>query len=258
MKQAQSTDTANKALLRPNTLEKNERYYLDLREKLQKYGHLLGKYRKTMKAAETEAAMTNEEWKAALRASEGDISKTVRDLKSREIAARETAEEFATLVAETEPEFKDLQAVTCMARRNYINAFDQAERAKNLARLEETAKAVFSTEQGQELLALFSHHTKQIKADCATDSTIQMMAQVAPQSASMSVAEAENDIITRRVQGFVFDLIHRHSKTLGDFTNFAIINLSIAAGAYELGHTQAQIITASKAASRLKAAGIIA
>lgn len=257
MTPSKTTTTLTEEQVFLKALKKDESYYRELRDKLLESGTLLDKHRKTAKAAQTEAATVANEWKGALRASGGDISKSVRDLKRKEIAARETAEEFAALVAEMEPDFHDLQTVVCQARSNYLYTFERVDRINISTRLEKTAEAVFSTDSGQELLTLLLHQAAQVEADCATDPLVQEGAAVAPQASGISVDEFEKEATTRRVHQFVYQFIERHGNQVGGINGDHFQGEPIPAGPYELSEKESNSRKAALATARLKSTGAL-
>ncbi|MDO9521489.1 MAG: hypothetical protein Q7L19_14855 [Pseudohongiella sp.] len=239
------------------SLNKSEADYVALRDKLSEHGGLLDKYRKTAEAANAEANATGDEWRAALRASGGDVLKPVREIKRREIAARETAEEFASLVSELEPIFNDLKTAVSQARALYITDFYRVDRLRINAQLEATAQAVFSTEQGQEMLSLLTYNAAQVKADCSKDILIQELARAAPQSLGMSVDDMESEATRSRVQGFVYDFFQGFAVAADNAGTFAFQGQPLPVTHYEERYSKPSVFAAKDAIYRLKSSGVL-
>jgi hypothetical protein len=257
MDNSESTTTRTEKQVFSDNLKKDEAHYLELRDKLVETGRRLEKHQKTAMASQNEATDAGAKWRESLRSSGGDITKNIQELKRSEVAARETAQEFATLVAEIEPIFEDLQVLTCRARAAYITSFERADRFRLNCRAEDLAGAVFATEQGQELAALLMHLADQVKSDAENDPAIQELFRAAPQGSGISVDEAENEFIRVRAQGLVYRLIERHGrKALGQALPVFKAQ-PIPPGPFELDQRKASTIAASQAAVRLKAAGFI-
>ncbi len=257
MKTAKTTGTRTAENVFSESLKKAESAYVALLEPLSERGRLLDKYRKTAEAAKAEATTTSEEWRAALRASGGDIVKPVREIKQREIAARETAEEFDVLVSELEPIFRDLQTTTAQARELYLTAFYREDRSKLNAKLDALAQEVFSTEQGKQMLNLLAYQTRQVETDCRNDTWIQEIVRAAPQSVGIPVDEMESELTRTRAQNFIYDFIKRHWSSLGNTDDVAFCSTPLPPSPYELTNVTASPFAAREAVARLKSSGVI-
>jgi len=242
------------------SLEKAELYYLDIREKLVEHGRLLDKHRKTAEAATAEATDAGEDWKAALRSSGGDISKSVRELKRQEIAARETAEEFTALVKEVEPDFNDLQAVTCQARSAYVKAHYRVEREKTKNRLNEAAKALFSTDEGKEFLDMFLFQAAVISVAAESDQRLEeMVASGAATQLGITIDDLEKDVVDQRTHKFAYEFMWRMAvENWGETDGNYGFDSPIPLGPYETSSTEASPYKSSHAAARLKKSGTLA
>ncbi|MDO8907325.1 MAG: hypothetical protein Q7W55_02370 [Pseudohongiella sp.] len=240
-----------------NSLEASESYYLEIRAKLSQTGDLIAKYRKTCEASKEESILAANEWKNALVSSGGEVSKDIRELKRRELIARETEQEFRVLIDELQPNFSDLQILTCQLRASYVANFNRVESIRIKETLDAAAESVFSTDEGKEFAALLLHVVNKEKSILSTDILVQELASVAP-SVGISVDEAESEMTTRRVQNFVYQFIERHCRAAYNSSVFGEQRLPIPRLPFELHPKQSSAFAASGAASRLKALGVIA
>jgi len=236
--------------------ETSQTRYTEMRDKLVATGRLLDKHHKTAKAAREEEEAAKAQRKAELRASGGEPSKSYRELKRNEVAARETAEEFSEMAAELKGEFQDMQTLTASLRGAYLTAFDRMARLQDQQRLEEVAGAVFSTEDGREFLSLLLHLAEQCKADTEGDDAVQELVRAAPQAAGITVDEAEKEIVDRRVRSFVYSFMQQQALRSGS-SKYQRDSQPIPAGPYELDHTQVSPMAKGLAVKRLRELGFL-
>lgn len=101
--------------------------YLEVRDRLVSLANRIEKHRKTASAASEESTLAGSAWRRQFRQSDGVLSKEIRDLKRKELDARELAEEYISLASELQPEFELCQLDTADARKRCDDAREAAK-----------------------------------------------------------------------------------------------------------------------------------
>lgn len=238
-----------------DVFENRKAYYLGLREKLEHSGKLMDKHKKTIEASRNEAEEINRDWKDAIRKSEGNMTTAIRELKRQELAAKETAEEFSSLVNELEPQFLDMRALVCSARHAYLLALNSAEEKLVDDQLAASAAKLLNTDAGQEFLGLLMFRVSDIELKVRSDEGTNLRARAAPAAMGVDVDEFIGNQVSLKTKEFAYSLLEKHYAYSAEIPNMGID--VIPAGKYELDETKANAIAAGRAARRLKDAGLI-
>lgn len=126
--------------------------YLEVRDRLVSLANRIEKHRKTASAASEESTLAGSAWRRQFRESDGVLSKDIRDLKRKELDARELAEEYTNLASELQPQFDLCQLDTAAAREACGNARNEAKRLYADHSLEQSAEALFKLPEAQRLI----------------------------------------------------------------------------------------------------------
>lgn len=126
--------------------------YLELRDRLVSLANRIEKHRKTASAASEESTLAGSAWRRQFRESDGVLSKEIRDLKRKELDARELAEEYTNLASELQPEFDLCQLDTAAAREACGTARNEAKRLYADHSLEQSAEALFALPEALRLI----------------------------------------------------------------------------------------------------------
>lgn len=128
--------------------------YLVQRETLVTLGKRLEKHRATARAARHESETAGNEWRAAFRDADGELTPEVLKAKRDELDKRELAESYEQLAAELEPSYQLAQVETAYARRTYDSTQEKATAAYGDHRLATASAALFATAEGRTWLRL--------------------------------------------------------------------------------------------------------
>lgn len=128
--------------------------YLVQRETLVTLGKRLEKHRATARAARHESETAGNEWRAAFRDADGELTLEVLKAKRDEQDKRELAESYEQLAAELEPSYQLAQVETAYARRTYDSTQEKARAAYGDHRLAIASAALFATAEGRTWLRL--------------------------------------------------------------------------------------------------------
>lgn len=101
--------------------EESKATYLQHQERLGLLAKRLEKHRKAADAAQAESIQLGNQWREEFRHSDGELTKEIRNMKAREIEARELAEEYKNLVTELTPEYELCLLDTYQARNSHLS-----------------------------------------------------------------------------------------------------------------------------------------
>lgn len=187
-------------LLAIGQFEASKNAYEQLQIRLGQLAKRLEKHRMATDASNEESSQLGAQWRAQFRESDGELTKEIRTLKTREQEARELAGEYAALAKELEPEFELCQLDAYQARAQHLHDLKVLQDLYADHIFTQAADKLFSSPEATAFFVGLNHRFKNIDSYYQETETARIVAD----------EELAGDFVRNRQGKYLLSILQKH------------------------------------------------